>query len=149
MARSVSRQHVGVGSPNLVPVSMNAEAGGKALPGDVEQTVAEVENYLEGNPKNGRGWELLAPVYLRLGRFEDAVRAGRNAPEIFGPDAERLGDLGEVIVMASNGEVTPEAKSLFERANTTDPEDVMAQYYLGLSAKQQGRRTRRRSGGPG
>ena len=42
--------------------------------------------------------------------------------------------------MASNGVVTPEAKSLFERANADDPEDVMAQYYLGLSAKQEGRR---------
>ena len=36
--------------------------------------------------------------------------------------------------------MTPEAKSLFERANAADPEDVMAQYYLGLSAKQEGRR---------
>ena len=119
---------------------MNAEAGGQQLPDGIEQTVAEVETYLESNPKNGRGWELLAPVYLRLGRFDDAVRARRNALEIFGPDAARLGDLGEAIVMASNGVVTPEAKGLFERANAADPEDVMAQYYLGLSAKQEGRR---------
>ena len=129
-----------LGSPNLVPVSMNAEASGKQLPEGIEQTVAEVEKYLEANPKNGRGWELLAPVYLRLGRFDDAVRARRNALEIFGPDAARLGDLGEAIVVASNGVVIPEAKSLFERANAADPEDVMAQYYLGLNAKQEGRR---------
>ena len=129
-----------LGSPNLVPVSMNAEASGKQLPEGIEQTVAEVEKYLEANPKNGRGWELLAPVYLRLGRFDDAVRARRNALEIFGPDPARLGDLGEAIVVASNGVVTPEAKGLFERANAADPEDVMAQYYLGLNAKQEGRR---------
>ena len=132
--------YLSLGSPNLVPVSMNAEAGGKQLPEGIEQTVAEVEKYLEANPKNGRGWELLAPVYLRLGRFDDAVRARRNALEIFGPDAARLGDLGEAIIMAANGAVTPEAKGLFERANAADPEDVMAQYYLGLSAKQEGRR---------
>ena len=132
--------YLSLGSPNLVPVSMNAEAGGKQLPEGIEQTVAEVEKYLEANPKNGRGWELLAPVYLRLGRFDDAVRARRNALEIFGPDAARLGDLGEAIIMAANGAVTPEAKGLFERANAADPEDVMAQYYLGLGAKQEGRR---------
>jgi cytochrome c-type biogenesis protein CcmH len=119
---------------------MNEEAGGQQLPEGIEQTVAEVEKYLEANPKNGRGWELLAPVYLRLGRFDEAVRTRRNALEIFGPDAARLGDLGEAIIMASNGAVTAEAKSLFERANAADPEDVMAQYYLGLSAKQEGRR---------
>jgi cytochrome c-type biogenesis protein CcmH len=79
-------------------------------------------------------------VYLRLGRFDDAVEARRKALEILGPNVARLGDLGEAIVMASNGVVTPEAKSLFERAISTDAEDVMAEYYLGLSAKQEGRR---------
>ena len=132
--------YLSLGSPNLVPASMNAATNGQPLPGGIEQTVAEVEAYLESNPRNGKGWELLAPVYLRLGRFDDAVRARRNALEIFGPDAARLGDLGEAIVMASNGVVTAEAKGLFERANAADPEDVMAQYYLGLSAKQEGRR---------
>jgi cytochrome c-type biogenesis protein CcmH len=132
--------YVSLGSPNLVPVSMNAATGGQSLPEGIENTVAEVETYLESNPKNGRGWELLAPVYLRLGRFDDAVRARRNALEIFGPDAARLGDLGEAIVLASSGVVTPEARGLFERAEAADPDDVMAQYYLGLSAKQSGRR---------
>jgi cytochrome c-type biogenesis protein CcmH len=132
--------YLSLGSPNLAPVSVNAATGGQPLPSGIENTVAEVETYLESNPKNGRGWELLAPVYLRLGRFDDAVRARRNALEIFGPDAARLGDLGEAIVMASNGAVTAEAKGLFERANAADPEDVMAQYYLGLSAKQEGHR---------
>jgi len=132
--------YLSLGSPNLAPVSMNAEAAGQRLPERIEQTVAEVERYLEANPKNGRGWELLAPVYLRLGRFDDAVRALRNALEIFGADAARLGDLGEAIVMASNGVVTPEAKDLFQRSEAADPEDVMAQYYLGLSAKQAGHR---------
>ena len=132
--------YLSVGSPNLVPVSMNAEANGQPLPEGIEQTVAEVEKYLGANPKDGKGWELLAPVYLRLGRFDDAVTARRNALAIFGPDAARLGDLGEAITMASNGVVTPEAKDLFQRANAADPEDVMAQYYLGLNAKQEGRR---------
>jgi len=129
-----------LGSPNLAPVSMDAEANGQSLPQGVEQTVAEVEAFLEQNPRNGRGWELLAPVYIRLGRFEDAVKARRNVLEILGPDAARLGDLGEAIYMASGGVVTPEAKDLFNRAAAADDRDVMAQYYLGLSAKQEGRR---------
>src|SRR6266478_108187 len=132
--------YLSLGSPGLVSVSMNAATDGQPLPGGIEHTVAEVETYMERNPRNGRGWELLAPVYLRLGRFDDAVRARRNALEIFGPDAAHLGDLGEAMVMASGGVVTAEAKSLFERANAADPDDVMAQYYLGLGAKQDGRR---------
>ncbi|HXL31352.1 MAG TPA: c-type cytochrome biogenesis protein CcmI [Bradyrhizobium sp.] len=132
--------YLSLGSPGLVSVSMNASTDGRPLPAGIEHTVAEVETYMESNPRNGRGWELLAPVYLRLGRFDDAVRARRNTLEIFGPDAAHLGDLGEAMVMASGGAVTAEAKSLFERANAADPDDVMAQYYLGLGAKQDGRR---------
>jgi cytochrome c-type biogenesis protein CcmH len=132
--------YLSLGSPNFVPVSMSAASDGQPLPAGIENTVAEVERYLESNPGNGRGWELLAPVYVRLGRFDDAVRARRNALEILGPTAARLGDLGEAIVMASNGVVTPDAKRLFERASAADAEDVMAEYYLGLSAKQEGRR---------
>lgn len=135
--------YAALGSPNLAPVSMmSAEASSQApaLPEGIEQTVAQVEAYLEKNPDNGRGWELLAPVYIRLGRLDDAVKARRRALEIFGADAARLGDLGEAIVLASSGKVTPEAKGLFTRAEAVDPQDVMAQYYLGLAAKQEGRR---------
>lgn len=132
--------YLSLGSPNFVPVTMNAARDGSALPAGIEKTVAEVEAYLKNNPANARGWEVLAPVYLRLGRFDDAVEARRKALELLGPTAARLGDLGEAIVMASNGVVTPEAKSLFERASATDPDDVMAEYYLGLGAKQEGRR---------
>jgi len=132
--------YLSLGSPNFVPVTMNAARDGSALPAGIEKTVAEVETYLKNNPANGRGWEVLAPVYLRLGRFDDAVQARRKALELLGPNAARLGDLGEAIVMASNGVVTPEAKTLFERAIATDADDVMAEYYLGLSAKQEGRR---------
>ena len=132
--------YLSLGSPNFVPVTMNAARDGSALPAGIEKTVAEVEAYLKNNPANGRGWEVLAPVYLRLGRFDDAVEARRKALELLGPNAARLGDLGEAIVLASNGVVTPEAKSLFERASATDANDVMAEYYLGLSAKQEGRR---------
>jgi cytochrome c-type biogenesis protein CcmH len=132
--------YVSLGSPNFIPVTMKAAGDSSALPAGIEKTVAEVEAYLKNNPENGRGWEVLAPVYLRLGRFDDAIAARRKALEILGPNAARLGDLGEAIVMASNGVVTPEAKSLFERAIATDADDVMAEYYLGLSAKQEGRR---------
>jgi cytochrome c-type biogenesis protein CcmH len=129
-----------LGSPYLAPTTMDADASGRSLPEGIEQTVAEVEAYLEKNPRNGRGWELLAPVYIQLGRFEDAVNARRNALEILGPDAARLGDLGEAMYMAAGGVVTPEAKELFIRAEAADSHDVMAQYYLGLNAKQEGRR---------
>lgn len=106
----------------------------------IEAMVAKVEAHLERNPRDSRGWEVLAPIYMQTGRFDDAVKARRHALEILGPDAARLGDLGEAMVMAANGVVTAEARSLFERAAVLDRDDVMAPFYLGLAAKQDGRR---------
>ena len=41
--------------------------------------VGQVEAHLAKNPNDGAGWEVIAPVYLRLGRFDDAVVARRKS----------------------------------------------------------------------
>ena len=111
-----------------------------AVPGSVDRDlVAQVETHLEGNPDDGRGWEVIAPVYLRLGRFDDAVKARRNALRLNGETAERRGCFGEALVGAANGVVTAEAKPAFERAVALDAKDVKARYFLGLAAEQDGR----------
>jgi len=127
-----------LGSPNLVPVSMNA-VGGELSPVGIEKTVAEVETYLENNPRNGQGWELLAPVYLRLGRFDDAVKARKQALRLNGATARREADLGEAETAAANGVVTAEARASFEHAVALDPKEAKARYFLGLAAEQDGR----------
>ena len=71
--------------------------------------IAQAEAHLERQPNDGRGWEVLAPVYLRLGRFDDAVKARRNALRLNGETVERQADLGEALVAATNGIVTADA----------------------------------------
>ena len=129
-----------LGSPGIPTLPLAERLDDASEQRSIEGMVAQVEAYLERNPQDGRGWEVVAPVYMKLGRYDDAVKARRHALEILGPDAARLGDLGEAMVLAANGIVTAEAKALFERAAALDREDVMAQYYLGLAAKQDGRR---------
>jgi cytochrome c-type biogenesis protein CcmH len=106
----------------------------------IENLVAQVENHVQRNPNDGRAWEVLAPVYMRLGRFDDAVRAWRNVLRLNGSSAAHEADLGEALVFAANGVVTAEAKSQFDRALALDGEDVMARFYLGMAADQDGRR---------
>ena len=104
----------------------------------IESLIAQVEAHLERNPNDGRGWEVIAPIYLRLGRFEDAVKARRNALRLNGETAERQTALGEALVYAANGIVTAEAKAAFERAVALDQGDVKGRYFLGLAAEQDG-----------
>ncbi len=101
--------------------------------------VAHVEDHLERNPQDGRGWEVIGPVYMRLGRFDDAVKARRNVLRILGPNAAREGDLGEALVAAANGVVTADAKAAFDRALTLDGRDPRATFFVGLAAQQDGK----------
>jgi cytochrome c-type biogenesis protein CcmH len=108
----------------------------------VQALIAKVEAHLEQNPNDARGWEVLAPVYLRLGRAEDAVKARRNALRLGGETAQRQADLGESLVVAANGIVTAEAKQAFDRAVVLEPSDPKSQFYLGLAAQQDGDTTK-------
>jgi cytochrome c-type biogenesis protein CcmH len=128
-----------LGSPRLpdFPLSERAQAPGASQP--FENLVAQVEAHLEKNPTDGRGWNVLAPVLARIGRFDDAIRAYRNSITYNGDNAARRADLGEAIAAAAGGVVTAEAKAEFERAITLNADDVKASYFLGLAAEQDGR----------
>ena len=107
---------------------------------NVQDMVAKVEDHVARNPNDGKAWEVLAPVYMRLGRYDDAVRAWRNVISLNGSNAEREADFGEAMVVAANGVVTADAKAAFDRALKIDPQDVMARFYMGMAADQDGRR---------
>jgi cytochrome c-type biogenesis protein CcmH len=130
-----------LGSPN-VP-GQPAFARVKAGPGDqsIDALVGQVEAHLASSPNDGNGWEVIAPVYLRLGRFDDAVMARRKALALNGETGTRDADLGEALVAAANGVVTDEAKHVFETAVTRDPHEAKARYFLGLADEQDGNRT--------
>jgi cytochrome c-type biogenesis protein CcmH len=102
--------------------------------------VSQAEAHIERNPNDGRGWEVLAPVYLRMGRFDDAVKARRNALALNGETAERQADLGEALVMAENGIVTAEARQAFERAVALDGQQFKARFFIGMAQEQDGRK---------
>jgi cytochrome c-type biogenesis protein CcmH len=133
-----------VGSPELpgqpLAARMAAAHAGAGVTGreSVEAMFAKVEAHLAQHPEDGRGWEVIAPVYTRLGRYEDAARARRNAIRALGSTATRQSDLGEALAMAANGVVTAEAKAAFDEAIRIDPTDVSARYYEGLASEQDG-----------
>ncbi|HVX99053.1 MAG TPA: c-type cytochrome biogenesis protein CcmI [Pseudorhodoplanes sp.] len=128
-----------LGSPGLPGAPLALRETRSPDQQSIASMVAQVEAHLEKNPEDGRGWEVLAPVYLRAGRFEDAVRARRNALRLLGATPAREADLGEALTAAANGIVTSEAKTAFERAAAADPNGEKAQFFLGLAAEQDGR----------
>jgi cytochrome c-type biogenesis protein CcmH len=128
-----------LGSPGLPGQPQAARRDAPHEQRSVAELVGRVEAHLEGSPQDGRGWEVIGPVYMRLGRYDDAVKARRNALRLLGATATRETDLGEALTAAANGVVTAEAKSAFERALGLNPDDFRARYFIGLAAEQDGR----------
>jgi cytochrome c-type biogenesis protein CcmH len=132
--------YLAFGSPQLPGQPLASRASTPPQDRSLEGLVTQVEAHLAKNPEDGRGWEVVAPVYLRLGRFDDAVKARRNALRINGASADREADLAEALLAAANGVVTDEAKAGFERARARDATHVKARYFLGIAAEQDGNR---------
>ena len=51
------------------PAARGAARRRRRSSSSIAELVAQVEAHLEQNPDDGRGWEVVAPVYMRLGRY--------------------------------------------------------------------------------
>lgn len=125
-----------------MPLAMRQGAAPNISPsqgGDLQTMVAAAEARLSENPQDGRGWDVLAPIYARLGDVPRAQTAYRNALTLLGDDAQRLTGYGEVLVRAGGGEVTDEARQVFRRASELDPGLVAPRVFLALDMTQHGR----------
>ncbi|QCK86649.1 c-type cytochrome biogenesis protein CcmI [Phreatobacter aquaticus] len=128
------------GQPDYAGQPLAARTREAPARNDLDALVARVEAHLAANPEDGRGWEVVAPVYLRAGRPADAVKARANALRLLGPTADRHADLAEALVSEAQGVVTAAAKAAFEQAVASEADHPKARYFLGLAADQDGKR---------
>jgi len=130
--------YLSLGSPELPGQPLASRDATPLQNRTLDRLVANVKSHLEKNPEDGRGWEVVGPVYMRMGRFDDAAKARRNSLRLNGPSADREADLGESLMAEASGVVTAEAKAAFERALTHDPKHSKARFLLGVAAQQDG-----------
>lgn len=128
-----------LGSPLYPPQPLAQRLEAQPTGSDIAILIRKVETHLEANPNDGRGYEVLAPIYGRTGRLDDAVRAWSSAIRLLGSSPVRETGLGEALTAQAGGVVTADAKAAFQKALAEDPQDPKAQYFLGLAAEQDGR----------
>jgi len=131
--------YIKVGSPDLPSQPLAERLTKNPADSSVDELVARAEAHLAANPSDGRGWDVLAPIYLRLQRYSDAVAAYRNAIRLDGVSATRQSGLGEAIANAAGGIVSAEAQDAFEAALKLDPANAKASFYLAMGLAQEGR----------
>ncbi|TAV81206.1 c-type cytochrome biogenesis protein CcmI, partial [Rhizobium leguminosarum] len=113
--------YVLVGSPDMPsrPLQARLEEPGQ----DIAILVAKTERHLASQPDDGRGWDVIAPIYLRTSRVVDARSAYRNALRLLGPSPVRLDGLAETLMAVSDGVVTEEARQVLEQSLTLEPDN--------------------------
>lgn len=131
--------YTAIGSPNLPSQPLSARLAENPANSSVDDLVGRAEAHLIANPSDGRGWDVLAPVYMRMGRANDSVTAFRNAIRLLGPTAARQAGLGEALGSASGGIITEDSRKAFEEALKLDPQNPKARYFLALALAQEGK----------
>ncbi|AHF83180.1 cytochrome C biogenesis protein CycH [Rhizobium leguminosarum bv. trifolii WSM1689] len=106
---------------------------------DVAVLIVKAERHLAQKPDDGKGWDVLAPIYFRTMRVNDAQLAYRNAIRLLGPSPARLDGLAETLMAVSDGVVTEEARQVLEQSLTLEPDNPRARFYIALSMEQAGR----------
>jgi len=125
-----------IGNPDLPDMPLAARLQSQPVTTDIAVAVAKIEAHIDAHPDDGQAYEVVAPVYLRMGRFDDAVRARGLALKLLGPTPERYVRYAEALSYAADGLVSPEAEIQIDQAFKLDPKFMEARYFQGLAAAQ-------------
>lgn len=132
--------YLGLGAPALPGAPLAARLSAPLEVNDIEMMIAKVEEHLARQPEDGRGWDVIAPIFLRIGRLPEAEQAYRNAIRLLGATAQRQTGLGEAIFAGEGGIVTADARAAFEAAKALDDKAPAPRFYLALAADQEGKK---------
>lgn len=127
-----------LGSPDQPGAPLSGRATEIAATAQIADAVSKVEARLAKSPDDVRGWKVLAPVYMRSGRYADAEKAFRRILALAPPTADAETDLAEAIILANNGIATDESLSLLQSAAASDPNHVRSRFYLAGEATRVG-----------
>jgi cytochrome c-type biogenesis protein CcmH len=126
------------GSPRLPDQPLAARLDDPANEQNIDALVARVEARLRAYPDEGNGWEAIAPVYLRAGRYSDAAEAYARAVKLLGPSPKLLSGQGQALVLANNGLVTKDAREILEEALTRDGTLLEPRILIAIAKEQDG-----------
>ncbi len=127
------------GSPLAADQPILARLAVPANKASVEILVAQAEKHLAENPEDSRGWAVIAPIYLKYGRYDKALEAYQKLTKLIGPKAQFEVGIGEALVGLNQGKIGADASAAFERAAKLDHNDPQPKIFLATGLAQQGK----------
>ena len=131
--------YIPLGAPGLPGQPFASRPQANLRDASFGELIAKVEAQLRQHPDDVRGWDVIGPVYLRIGRYDDAADAFRRAIALKGETEIRLMGLADAMVAAKGGIVGEEARKLLEKVITLNREHAGARFLLALGKEQDGK----------
>lgn len=119
-----------LGSPNLPAQPLASRADVAAQNMDLGDAISRIEARLAQDPNDIRGWTVLAPALVQIGRFADGANAYGRVIALSQPTAQLLTDQAEALLLAADGAGSSEAMTLLRRAADLDAADPQPRLYL-------------------
>jgi cytochrome c-type biogenesis protein CcmH len=130
--------YLSVGSPSLPGRPYATRISEPVEQASAADLVAKVEAHLRQTPDDGRGWDVLAPVYMRMGEFQQAEDAYERAIRLLGESPARLMGFARAAIMSENGVVNEPARQAYAKLLSADAQAIEPQVWLAIAKEQDG-----------
>ena len=118
----------------IVPPSSDKKAPHVSM----ESAAAALQAKLKEDPSNAERWLLYARTSAELRRWPAAIDAYQHVMALEPDQADIISAYAEMLVMSSDGMVTPAAREAFVKTVQLDPKEQVARFYLALADLQAG-----------
>jgi cytochrome c-type biogenesis protein CcmH len=120
-----------LGSPGIPAAPESARV-------QLRHELAAVEARLKANPKDGEGWDVVAPAYLQLERFSEAEAAYGRALLLLGDTPQRLAGFIDASRLAHDGALNEVARAALQRLVQLEPSRPDLRIILATARQQAG-----------
>jgi cytochrome c-type biogenesis protein CcmH len=145
LAGAIATAIIGVGAGLYIAVGRPAFALRAFEPPekqDLGGLISLLVTRVHQHPDDATSWMWLGRAYETAGDLDDGARALSRAVAVaqahHALSPKLLTEYGEALVRASQGEVSPEARSVFAALLKNDPKSLEARYFLGYAYAEQG-----------
>ena len=138
----VAAVYLQTGSPDLLdPAAQRAAAtpnapGTAHKPGSIAELVKQLEQHMEQDPNNPKGWFLLGRTYMQLDRYDDAVKAFTRLEQLLPDNPTVMISLADALSMQNGGQVPEKAVALLDKVLAIEPDNATALWLRGNAAGQ-------------
>lgn len=119
------------------PHANGMPANGQQKTLSVAEMVGKLEQRMKQNPKDAKGWNMLARSYIYLREYKKAVGAYEKLVQLVPNHPQILSDYADVIGVTQGGSLKGKPHELLQKALTLDPNNLKALWLSGTYYYQQ------------